>query len=198
MSKFFSLILLTIHGVFAQADLYKDSSEEPKEVGGYEKRLRFGVHMGFNINNFSFGDKNLDENIETGSGLGVGLALNVPIVSILRFNIGLDYYYRELFVEWGRNMHEHAVSVPVLFQIGKTYYLATGTQFDIPISGSYGGYFTSENRSSMDIGLVLGFGIKFTNVEFDLKYVYGLTGPLNDFKDKSWLGQYGIGVSYFF
>jgi hypothetical protein len=196
--------------------------EVENEEGG-EKGMRFGIRAGFNIYDFYFGYNNMERDIGIGKGFGVGLAVNVPIASILRFNAGLDFYYRELFngevnypgIVQGESIYEYAVSIPILFQIGKDFYAAVGAQFDIPIgtgwasasisSTSIPDYF-SDNRSSTDLGLILGFGYMFENIGLDFKFVYGLNRLFKDFttdyglnyEDRSSLMQYGFGVSYFF
>jgi hypothetical protein len=193
------------------------SNDEPKEEGGDKKGMRFGFRAGFNFNNFSFGYKDLDRRIDMGYGFGAGLALNVPIASIVMLNAGLDVYWRELFegiVYYDSrngfgNMTEIALSIPVTLQFGNSIYLAAGIQLDIPVRTRSdvmnGGHHFEENRSPMDFGLVLGLGYMFENIGLDFKCVYGLTSFFEDFsynyiryKDKSWLGQYGFGLSYFF
>jgi hypothetical protein len=189
--------------------------------------LRFGVRAGFNLNNFSFGYKDWDEGIEKGFGVGAGLALKVPLASIVRLNVGLDFYMRSLYIGIAgydnETFSEYAISIPVLFQFGNSIYLATGMQLDIPLGSDFsesrdvGSRYVSisMNRSSADIGFVLGLGYMVYNIGLDFKYVYGLTGLFDDIsyisynyygigdgmgtdKDKSWLGQYCFGVSYFF
>jgi hypothetical protein len=186
--------------------------------------VNFGVRAGYNVNNFSFGYEEFGKNIDMGYGFGVGLALNVPIVSIVRLNAGVDFYWREFFEgevyyylgSFG-DMQEVAVSIPVTLQFGNSIYLAAGAQLDIPVF-TWNGYerdsgeHFAENRQSRDFGLVLGLGYRVDKIELDLKCVYGLTNLFKDFiykdeeftyydykyKDKSWLGQYGLGLTYFF
>jgi hypothetical protein len=203
--------------------------DESEEKEGGEKGMRFGIRAGFNIYDFYFG-YSIMEDIGTGKGFGAGLVVNVPIASMLRFNAGLDFYYRQLFngevnypgIVQGESIFEYAVSIPVLLQIGKDFYAAVGAQLDIPISTGWASissisipdYF-SDNRSSVDLGIVLGFGYMFENIGLDFKFVYGLNRLFKDFtanyyhygsgriyegtyEDKSSLRQYGFGVSYFF
>jgi hypothetical protein len=202
----------------AGLDFVVEAVENVVEEEKVEKKgVRFGVRAGYNINNFSFGYTEFDEEIKNGFGVGVGLALNVPIVSIISLNTGLDLYYRKLF--GGRikvvyfnlyGLEEVAISIPILLQFGNSFYFATGIQLDIPVSLERGDFV--ENRWAVDVGFVLGLGYMFKNFGFDFKYVYGLTGLIEDFgfysfydsgrhidyKDKSWLGQYCFGVVYFF
>jgi hypothetical protein len=202
---------------------------EPEEEGSDKSGKRFGIRMGFNFNNFSFGYKDLNRNIDMGYGSGAGLVLNVPVASVVRLNVGLDFYWRQLFngsvyydnsIGFG-DMAELALSIPVTLQFGKSLYLATGVQLDFPVDSWNGtemnnGNHFAKNRSSTDFGLVLGLGYMFDNIGLDFKCVYGLTSLFDDFsyysnnnyygysynyirhKDKSWLGQYGFGLSYFF
>jgi hypothetical protein len=211
---------------------YDDDEHEDEKKG-----LKFGVRAGFNLNKFSFGYKDWDKK-EMGYSIGVGLALNVPIVSFISLNTGLNFYYRELFnweisdyyiySNWHSydsyfgDLNDFAISIPVLLQFGSSFYFVTGIQLDIPFAvessttrGDFGtedgggGYHFTDNRSSVDVGFVLGLGYMFKNFGFDFRYVYGLTGLFkdfsyydndiyNDYKDKSWLGQYCLGVFYFF
>jgi hypothetical protein len=198
---------------------------EPAKEGGGEKGMRFGVRAGFNVYNFYFGYSEMDKDIGLGKGLGLGLVMNVPIASIFRLNAGLDFYYRQLFsgvvdytgvVKEGEGLYEYAVSIPVLLQVGEDFFATAGAQLDIPISTGWASlayvdgrpdYF-SDNRSSMDFSVVLGFGYMLESIVFDFKFVYGLTSLFEDFarnssssetyKDNSLLMQYGFGVSYFF
>jgi hypothetical protein len=190
---------------------------EPAEGEGGEKGMRFGIRAGFNIYDFSFGYNDMDRDLGMGKGFGAGLALNVPIISILRLNAGLDFYYRQLFSGKtrylrgvGESLHEYAVSVPVLLQIGKDFYAAAGAQLDIPVStgwDSVEGYdYFSNSRYSFDFGLAIGAGYMLESIAIDFKFVYGLTRLFEDFAidynmnyaDRSSLMQYGAGVSYFF
>jgi hypothetical protein len=157
-----------------------------------------------------------------GYGSGAGLVLNVPVASVVKLNAGLDFYWRQLFngsVYYDNfsgfgDMAELALSIPVTLQFGNSLYLAAGVQLDIPVDtwngteANYANHF-AKNRSSTDFGLVLGLGYMFDNIGLDFKCVYGLTSLFDDFnyygnsnfirhKDKSWLGQYGFGLSYFF
>jgi hypothetical protein len=202
--------------------------EDPEEEDSGKKGVRVGIRTGFNMYDFYFGYKEMDKNTSIGKGFGAGLALNVPIVSMLRFNVGLDFYYRQLFEgkvnypypggygnnqeSYGKSMYEYVVSIPALFQIGKDFYVAAGAQMDIPISTGwvsiYGSDYFSNNRSSVDFGLAAGLGYMFENFGLDFKFVYGLTKFFENFtvdyysdrkyKDNSLLRQYGLGVSYFF
>ena len=180
---------------------------------------RFGVRAGYNVNNFSFGYEEFGKKIDMGYGFGAGLVLNVPIVSIVRLNAGLDFCWREFFEgevyyhlgSFG-DMQEIAVSIPVTLQFGNSIYLAAGAQMDVPVYTWNGGEHFAENRQPRDLGLVLGLGYRVDKIELDLKCVYGLTNLFKTFiykdemftyydyeyTDRSWLGQYGIGISYFF
>jgi hypothetical protein len=183
-----------------------DAEEEPEEESGEEKGVRFGIRAAFNINDFSFGYKDLNRNIGMGYGFGGGLVLNVPIVSILRFNLEADLYYRLLFDGHYGDVDEAVVSVPVLLQIGKSLYFTTGVQLDFPTSlTKKGNVDFMDNRVSMDVGIVAGLSYMSANFGLDFRYVYGLTSLFKNFtynniyyKSNSSLGQYGFGVSYFF
>jgi hypothetical protein len=196
--------------------------DEPEnEEGGDEKGVRFGVRAGFNINNFSWGHKDMDKDQKFGQSYGMGLQLNVPFASVVGLNAGLEFYYRKLFSyekssageKNERYMSEYAVSIPVLFQFGNSFYAAAGAQLDIPISpeivSKYNGKTEKEkdysDHRTLDFGLALGLGYKFANLGVDFRFVYGLDGLFEDFrhngtsyKDSSWLGQYCFGLSYFF
>jgi hypothetical protein len=201
--------------------------DEPENESGDKKGVRFGVRAGFNINNFSWGYKDWDKDQKFGQSYGMGLQLNVPFASIVGLNAGLEFYYRKLFSyekssageKYERYMSEYAVSIPVLFQLGNSFYAAAGAQFDIPISpeivskSTYNGETKKEKEGyltdhrTLDFGLALGLGYRFSNLGVDFRFVYSLDGLFEDFrdykvevvyKDKSSLMQYGVGLSYFF
>jgi hypothetical protein len=203
-------------------------SEPEKEEGGEKEGVRFGIRAGFNINNFSWGYKDLDKDQKLGQSFGAGLQLNVPIASIVSLNAGLEFYYRKLFSyeessrgeEYERYMSDYAVSIPVLFHFGNSFYAAAGAQLDIPIwpemvsKYTYSNGRTEEEKESyltdhrtLDYGLAFGLGYRLENIEIDFRFVYGLSGLFEDFidykngvgyKDRSWFGQYCFGLSYFF
>jgi hypothetical protein len=196
------------------------TDDEPKEENSDKKGVRVGVRIGANINDFYFGYSVLSKEIGIGWGAGIGMTLNIPVASIFRFNLGWDFYYRQLFNGFTYyndysndgvgNIHEYVVSIPVLLQLGNSFYFTTGIQLDIPIEtesrSSNGDDYFAKNRYLLDFGLALGLGYRFTNFGLDFKYVYSLTNLFEDFsynnytdyKDKSLLMQYGLGVSYFF
>jgi hypothetical protein len=201
-----------------------DDDEEPEERGGDKTGVKLGIRAGININNFSFGYRDLDKGIDNGTNLGpglnAGLSLVIPVIGIFGFDTGLDFYYRKLFGAYYDpydpssyfdriEVIELAVSVPVLLRLGNSLFFATGAQLDFPIVslGTYGdvGKSFKKNRSFMDFGWALMLGYRLSELGFDLKCVYGLTGIFDDFthdgtkfKDKSSLMQYGFGMSYFF
>jgi hypothetical protein len=193
---------------FAASAMADDDDDYNIDLSIFKKKVRFGIRTGFNINDFRFGYTDFDREIGIGFGYGAGLMLNIPLASILRLNMESDFYYRLLY-GGNHNITEGIVSIPVLFQIGKSFYFATGAQMDIPIWTNVkvlnGSYFEN-NRSSVDFGLVAGLGYMAENVGFDFKFVYGLTRLFEDFtidshrsyEDRSSLRQYGLGVSYFF
>jgi hypothetical protein len=175
----------------------------PKDFGkskkGDKKGVRFGFRAGYNINDFYSGYTAFDEDIGIGLGYGAGFALNIPLASVLRLNMGVSFYDRDLF----NDINEGIISIPVLFQIGKPFYYAIGVQTDIPIWLDCN-WCIEDNRASVDFGLALGLGYMFENIGLDLKFVYGLTRLFEDFtidsrrSYRSSLRQYGLGVSYFF
>jgi hypothetical protein len=203
-------------------------AEDEKKVDVEKKGVRFGVRAGYNVNNFSFGYKDLDEGVEMGHSFGIGLALNVPITSIMRFNMGLDFYYRNMSLGDTFVGDELVVLIPVFLQFGNSFYFATGIQLNIPVVAKIWVNHYQVERSVIDFGVALGLGYRFANIGFDFNYVYGLTGLIKDgsyyktngdrvetngnrsdyyydihgnigeHRDKSWLGQYCFGVSYFF
>jgi hypothetical protein len=184
--------------------------EEPQEKAPEKKGVRFGFRAGFNINDFSFGYKELDEEIGLGYGFGAGIALNIPFSNYFRLNIGLDLYYRLLFNGTYGDTDEAAVSVPILIQFGKSIYIASGVQLDFPTNlteSGLGNLDFMDNRSSMDFAVVFGIGyISPLSFGLDFKYVLGITSIFKDFTynkidykgKKNWLGQYGFGVCYYF
>jgi hypothetical protein len=193
------------------------ASVSPQVVTASPGEFKFGVRAGFSVNNFSFGYKDLDEGVKMGLGYAVGAVLNVPLVSLISLNIGLDFYYRTI-ISGDFDGSEIAISIPALFQFGNSYNLAAGIQLDIPLSSDFSAsrevdsreVSISMDRSPINVGLVLGLGYRFLDFGFDFRYVYGLAGLFDELgyyendnligsdKDKSWLGQYCFGVSYFF
>jgi hypothetical protein len=185
------------------AEAAEAGDDESENGGGDKKGVKFGIRTGYNMYDFSFGHSDWDKRIgiDMGYGFGAGLVLNIPVASIMKLNMVADFYYRKLF----NYMNEFALSIPVTLEFGKSFYLATGIQLDIPfgtdITGNKIDDYFEKKRSSMDFGLAAGLGYRFTHVGLDFKYVYSLTGIFEDFdyyKDKSSLMQYGLGLSYFF
>jgi hypothetical protein len=205
----------------AAATAEDGEKEKPEEKSSEKIDIRFGVRMGYSINNFSFGNKKMDALLGAGQSLWAGLTLNVPITSIIMLNAGVDFYYRELFkgpVHWNfyvggeeyifEDMDESVISIPVLLQFGNSFYFTAGLQLDIPFDVET--YYETKtefdtdkenfladklikDRSPVDFGL----GYRFANFVFDFKYVRVLTDLFKDY-DKSSLGQYSFGVSHFF
>jgi hypothetical protein len=187
----------------------EEAEEEPQEKISEKKGVRFGFRTGFNISDFTFGYKDLNKEIGMGYGFGGGLALNIPFSSYVRLNLGLDLYYRLLFNGTFGDTDEAVVSVPILLQLGKPFYIATGVQLDFPTSltkSGLGNLDFMDNRSSMDFDVVFGLGYMSSNFGIDLRYVWGITSIFKDFTHnkleykgkKNWLGQYGFGVCYYF
>jgi hypothetical protein len=187
-----------------------------------QESVKFGFRLGFNVNDFSFGYEGQNEDISRGIGFGAGLVLKVPLASQWSFNMGLDFYYRELFsreTEFGKDfMKEFAISIPILLQLALfesgRFNLAAGVQLDIPIETKWDSdynYFTS-HRSPVDFGVILDLVyMAGSNIGIDFRSVIGLTGLFEDFEhprvvhegsnkyeDKSSLRQYSLGVLYFF
>jgi hypothetical protein len=173
--------------------------DEVKKDKVEKKGVRFGERAGYSLQS---GGDDITEVLDIGRAIfGAGLALNIPIVSIIKLDAGLGLYRRQL-----HNLGtETAVSIPVLLQFDNSFYFATGIQLDVPIEGSCRNS-CEINRSSMDFGLIFGLGYKFVNFELDFKYVHGLTdlysinynGSSKYEEYENWLGQYCLGVSYFF
>jgi hypothetical protein len=201
--------------------------EEPVYEYDYEyvderESVKFGLRLGFNVNDFSFGYKGQNEEISNGIGFGAGLMLNMPLASQWSFNMGLDLYYRGLFsreAETGKeSINEFAVSIPVFLRFALVenglFHLMAGVQLDIPFETKWDSdynYFTS-HRASVDFGVALGLVyMAGPSIGIDFKCVIGLIGLFEDFEhprvvyegsnsyeDKSSLRQYGLGVLYFF
>jgi hypothetical protein len=187
----------------------EETEDEPQYEIREKKGVRFGFRAGFNINDFSFGYKDLNKEIGMGYGFGGGLALNVPLSNYVRLNLGLDLYYRLLFNGTFGDTDEATVSVPILLQFGKAIYIASGVQLDFPTGLTESGLGNIEfmdNRSSMDFDVVFGLGYISQNFGLDFRYVWGITSIFKDFTynrinykgKKNWLGQYGFGVCYYF
>ncbi|MCL2206792.1 MAG: PorT family protein [Fibromonadales bacterium] len=193
-----------------------DSDDDSKSGDG---GVRIGIRLGWNIYDFYFGYKEIDEDIDWNSGFGGGLVLRIPFTNRLSLNTGLEFYHRALFEYKSKaGIYEWVILNPVLLQfvpsgnIKDFFYLTAGTQFDIILGGAFSGvsyldYYEryARNRVGFDIGFALGFGYIMKNIGFDFKYVTNLTNLFEDFeynsvkiKDRSSLRQYGFGVTYLF
>jgi hypothetical protein len=201
----------------AVASVADGSDGEPREEGSDKKGVRFGIRAGANVagaNTFYDMNRNMidDGYGLNGYGFGAGLTLNAPLARYLKFNMGLDFYYRYLrMYDWGIvdfYMKEFTVSIPVLLHLGGSFYFAAGARLDIPIkTNSYidDDYsFTTTNR--IDFGLVLGLGYMITSsFGIDFNFVTNLTtqefeihkNRYSYYSDYS-LMQLGLGMSYFF
>jgi hypothetical protein len=183
---------------------------------------KFGFRFGVDTYDFSFGYEGLNEGLSRGIGFGGGLLLKLMLAGDLSLNMGLDFYYRELFsreVEIGtENMNEFAISIPLFFQFafaenGK-FHLITGIQLDYPIDTDwkyYYDYFTN-NRAYVDFGMLFGLAymaspslgvdfrciISMTGLFEDFEYSYVNYEGSNNYKDRSSLRKYGFGLIYFF
>jgi hypothetical protein len=120
-----------------------------EKSSGEKIDIRFGIRMGYSINDFSFGPKAMDAYLGVGQSLWVGVALNVPIANFIMLNAGIDFYYRELFtgavnycekirglqctdLRPFEGMDESVISIPILLQFGIPFYFTAGVQLDIP------------------------------------------------------------------
>jgi hypothetical protein len=198
--------------------------EQPPPVAdsALQKGAKFGFRFGVNAYDFSFGYEDLNEGVSRDIGFGAGLLLKVQLERALSFNMGLDFYYRELFsreAEKGKEtMNEFAISIPIFLQFtfveNGNFHLITGVQLDVPIDTDwkyYYNYFT-KHRADVDYGMLLGLtymanqslGVDFkcvistTGLFEDFEYSYVSYEGSNNYKDRSSLRQYGVGLIYFF
>jgi hypothetical protein len=182
-------------------DSYKDEpedEEEEEEEDEDEKSMRFGIRAGFSRHSgFDYHDYNNDINIYSGLSFGAGSRFNVPITDILRLDVGLGFYYREVsayqnYLGYSGDFKEDefTISIPILLQLGNSLYAETGIQLDFPTKNSY-----KYNRSNMDFGFVLGAGYMFTDFGIDIRTIIGLTDFIENYGEP--VTQFGLGVSYF-
>ena len=176
---------------------------------------KFGIRAGFNLYDYSSGEKEIDKHIDMGYGFGGGLAVSIPIAGSLSLAPEIGFLYRKPVIldvkdllGYNAWITEFAISIPVMLQFTPVsdvpFYLAAGVQLDIPIASettvkASGVEQTedTEGRASIDFGIPLGLGYLITpNLGIDFRAVIGITNPSED-EDDSW-NQYGLGVTYFF
>ncbi len=184
-----------------------------------ERRSKIGIRAGFNLYDLTGEGSN---DIDLGLGGGGGLVINIPINDFFSIGPEVSFFYRRLFninykddsTKTKAYESELAISPALMLQVTPDkgpLYMATGVQFDIPLSPevirrvTYNGDTKKsteklDDRSKFDVGIVFGTGFYATShLGIDLKCVIGLT-DLIDEKDADGLSfnQYGIGLSYFF
>jgi outer membrane protein OmpA-like peptidoglycan-associated protein len=190
----------------------KKKEKEKQPTTEEKEGIRFGIRGGINGLQFSPG-KLLEKEVGMEMAFGVGLVVNIPLTSQLRFNPELALYYRDIFSydeEVKVEMSEGAISIPVLLHFtpleNGSLYLAAGIQADIPFSTDM----TLNEKTitdytdhrTIDFGIALGFGYSINpNWKMDFRAVIGMTGLFEDFdgyEDKTSLMQFGAGMTYFF
>ncbi|MDR0517699.1 MAG: PorT family protein [Fibromonadaceae bacterium] len=161
------------------------------------------------------------------------LAFSPELLLIYRTNYEYDNYTSVGISPLnGYSQKEFAVSVPITlkYSLGNQYF-QFGAQLDIPLSpflckdsdciamdgaefkndGEYI-YFVPEERSSMDLGILLGYGYNITkDMIFDFRYVYYLTTHSKEkkvfkigkdeaieYSEYTSMMSIGFGLTYFF
>jgi hypothetical protein len=194
----------------------KDASKKVQQaVEQSSEAPKFGVRLGANIYDYSTGNKALDKKIDLGWGFGGGLVMEIFILPYASFNPELNFFYRKMYNQGGdfegvdpvdgayfenRNigLSEFAVSIPLMFRLKPAvnipFYLAAGTQLDIPVSSEM--YHKSKktyasgdkttrmtednkfkNRGAFDFGIALGLGFEvLPELMVDFRCVIGMTG----------------------
>jgi len=209
ISLIITLIALTVMPSFSQNGIFK-----------------FGVRAGFNLYNVFWEGK--PPGIGMGYAGGIvanipsvnSLAFNSELNFLYR-----NLYNHELKSErlgvMKESITEFAIGIPIMIQYTPVsqvpFYLTSGVQLNIPLSSELTQEMRQkeetsdyDNRPAIDFGIALGLGYYITeNLAVDFKGVIDLTSistkkddnnpPINPFnRDKTWLLQYGLGVSYFF
>jgi hypothetical protein len=198
-------------------DIFMQIEGKSKAKNRPAQGSKFGARAGFNMLNFSFGEKEFDDRIDKGTSFGGGLAVSIPLTSQLSFNPELAFYYRNVFsLEFSYDigekdeisMSELTVSIPVLLQFvpidGGSFYLAAGVQVEIPISteikmkSTYDGQTEEEtddvlaNHRTIDFGIALGLGYMITpKLGIDFRYVIGMTGLFENYTERIYDEHYG-------
>jgi hypothetical protein len=187
-------------------------ARERHDISSQNDDVKFGLRAGFSTYKFSFGYSDADKGKDMGAGYGAGLVAKILLTNHFSFNIGFEAFLRELF-SGEESMDEFAISIPVLVQLtpveNGSFYLAAGIQLDIP-SGThwsaekdYG--YLMEHRASSNLGLAFELGYMIaSNMALDFRCVM-ITDLFEDvenssvnFKDRSSLGQFNFGLTYFF
>ncbi|MCL2206972.1 MAG: hypothetical protein FWB90_02630 [Fibromonadales bacterium] len=188
----------------AFSDIVSENSIEAETA--IKSNIIFGIRAGGGVNNFSFGYKEADKEVNLGISTGAGLAVIIPLTSRINFNSGLDVYYRELF-SGNRDMQEIAVSIPVLlqFKIFWKIYIAAGAQLEFPFATESLSNWNDLacHRYAIGSGPSLELGLMTDLFRFDLKYtvIRGLFEDIEDtyiYIDRSSLMQFGFGITYLF
>ena len=181
----------------------------------------YGFRVGFNLYDYSSGEKEMDKYVKKGYGFGGGLAVSKRLSSVFSFVQELNFLYRrpmildltDIAASYGISgktesyITEFAISTPIMFQLTLSEsipYFAAGVQLDVPISSKMTAKVDGkkeskdiEDRVSIDFGIALGIGYLITShTGVDVRAVIGLTSPLRN-GDDSW-NQYGLGLTYYF
>jgi len=177
----------------------------------------YGFRAGFSLYDYSTGNSAKDKYVKMGYGFGGGLVVNKSLSSSFNYVQEANFLYRKPVIMdisdiygSGAEMYitELALSTPMMFRFTPVedmpLYLAAGVQLDVLISSKttmkIGGQEESEDtedRVSLDFGIVLGIGYLITpNIGVDIRAVIGLTEPTKN-KEDSWK-QYGAGLTYYF
>ncbi len=172
----------------------------------------YGFRAGFSLYDYSTGNSAEDKYVKMGYGFGGGLVVNKQLSGSFSYVQEANFLYRKpVIIDTSgvseKYVTEYALSTPMMFQFTLDEgmpCLAAGVQLDATISskttdkrGGKEEKSDTEDRVSLDLGIVLGVGYLITpHVGVDLRAVIGLTEPTLN-KEDGW-NQYGAGLTYYF
>jgi len=170
----------------------KSSTSTSSVPSGIETKWGFTFGMPIYILQFA-----LYSDADPSSGFGMGFYTGPKFgiffndVVSLNFEGNFVYKYMEV-IEATDNIKitELALSLPILLKIsGENYYLEGGIQYDMPFYTTiafedYMGDSEEEDfstRAKRDIGIVVGYGYAWSNVDFGMRFVFA-TGDFDEYK----------------
>ena len=189
--------------------------------------FKFGVRAGFNLYNVYWEGKPPGIGMGYAGGLIANIPIVNSLTFNPELNfLYRNLYNHEMSYGTKESITEFALEVPIMIRFMPIsqvpFYLAGGVQLSFPFFSELtqekmGNKETRDydDRSIVDFGIALGLGYYITgNFAVDLRGVFNFIDlstklndigpqmpplPVNPFKrDKAWLLQYCLGVSYFF
>jgi len=202
---------------YPQTYSYTPTQPAPASSPSSGIETKWGLSLGMPLYFLSF---DLYSDSDNSPGIGAGFSIG-PKVSFL-FNDVVSFDFEGNFV-WKKmiitpldigydddissiTISELAFSMPILLKItGENFYFEGGIQYDAPINTTIGWEDTMgdsdedefSTRSKSDIGLVLGWGRTWGNVDFGTRLVFAM-GDFDDYKRVSSLFTIHLVLSILF